>query len=312
LELVALVAVAIVLVAGLALLYQAKRLGWGDIQAELAAGRVVNLNAAPAAEKLLPLLREVGANETERRFIADRIYRYLHQDAGARGSGSLEGVGGLARIRVNVAEVRAQRRLENLRARAERLAAAGQSQAGDAATIALLTAEDVATVGSRAVVREPRTFGWLLTASTALFLAGLFAAHLFLRFRGARTDALLLPSIALLSAIGFLTMVSLRDPLRDAPLFLRFAEGTAAGAVLLAVCARLDFQRLPLRKLTWVPLGGAILLSALLIVFGSGPGGSDARVNLFGVQPVEAIRLLVVLFLAGYFANRWEFLRALR
>ena len=31
-----------------------------------------------------------------------------------------------------------------------------------------------------------------------------------------------------------------------------------------------------------------------------------------GVQPVEAIRVLVVLFLAGYFANRWEFLRALK
>jgi hypothetical protein len=38
-------------------------------------------------------------------------------------------------------------------------------------------------------------------------------------------------------------------------------------------------------------------LSILLILFGTGPGTSDAKVNLLGVQPVEAIRLLVVLFL---------------
>ncbi|MFB3853275.1 MAG: FtsW/RodA/SpoVE family cell cycle protein [Vicinamibacterales bacterium] len=312
LELMALVAVATVLLVGLALLYQARRLGWADAREGLADGRVLNLNAAPAVDSLLPLLSDVGANETERRFIADRIYRYLHQDTGARAAGSLEGVGGLGRIRVSVAEVIGQRRLENLRARAGSLSTAAGSKGGGEGTIALLSAEEVATIRSRAVVREPRTFTGLLCAAAALLLSGFFVAHLFLRLRGSRTDQLLLPSVALLCSIGFLSMVSLRDPLRDAPLFFRFAEGVAAGALLLALCARLDVQRLPLRKLTWVPLGGAMLLSALLIVFGSGPGGSDARVNLLGIQPVEAIRLLVVLFLAGYFANRWEFLRSLR
>ena len=42
-----------------------------------------------------------------------------------------------------------------------------------------------------------------------------------------------------------------------------------------------------------------------------GPGVSDAKVNLFGFQPVEFIKILIVLFLAGYFAQRWEFLRVL-
>ena len=49
----------------------------------------------------------------------------------------------------------------------------------------------------------------------------------------------------------------------------------------------------------------------LLLVFGSGPGRSGVKVNLLGVQPVEAIRPLVALFLAGYFARRWEWLREL-
>src|SRR5207248_291653 len=54
-----------------------------------------------------------------------------------------------------------------------------------------------------------------------------------------------------------------------------------------------------------------LALSALLIVFGSGPGASHARVNLGPLQPIEAIRLLLALFLAGYFARRWELLRDL-
>jgi cell division protein FtsW (lipid II flippase) len=35
-------------------------------------------------------------------------------------------------------------------------------------------------------------------------------------------------------------------------------------------------------------------------------------VNLLGFQPAEVIRILMVFFLAGYFAERWEFLRTLR
>src|SRR6185295_15862721 len=54
---------------------------------------------------------------------------------------------------------------------------------------------------------------------------------------------------------------------------------------------------------------GALSLSLLLIAFGSGPGASTAKVNLGPVQPVEATRLLLALFLAGYFARRWELLR---
>ena len=50
----------------------------------------------------------------------------------------------------------------------------------------------------------------------------------------------------------------------------------------------------------------------MLIVFGGGPGGSNAKVNFGPVQPIEAIRLLLALFLAGYFARRWELLRQVR
>ena len=59
-------------------------------------------------------------------------------------------------------------------------------------------------------------------------------------------------------------------------------------------------------------LAAALLLSLLLLAFGSGPGGSSAKVNLGPVQPIEAIRLLIVLFLAAYLGRRWELLRGVR
>ncbi len=54
------------------------------------------------------------------------------------------------------------------------------------------------------------------------------------------------------------------------------------------------------------------MLFALLLRFGTGPGSSDNKVNLGPFQPVEVIKILVVLFLAGYFARNWERLRDLR
>ncbi len=65
-------------------------------------------------------------------------------------------------------------------------------------------------------------------------------------------------------------------------------------------------------SLSYLPLLAALSLSVVLILFGSGPGNSSAKVNLGPLQPIEGIRLLLALFLAGYFARRWELLRELR
>ncbi len=72
--------------------------------------------------------------------------------------------------------------------------------------------------------------------------------------------------------------------------------------MLLAVLSGLNYERLT-GKLSFVPLLASFGLSVLLVLFGSGPGTSDAKVNLFGFQPVEIIRVLLVFFLAGYFAQ---------
>jgi cell division protein FtsW (lipid II flippase) len=78
------------------------------------------------------------------------------------------------------------------------------------------------------------------------------------------------------------------------------------------VASLVDFRKAAFLRLSYIPLLAALSLSVLLVLFGSGPGSSRARVNLGLVQPVEAIRLLLGFFLAGYFAQRWELLRQVR
>ena len=96
------------------------------------------------------------------------------------------------------------------------------------------------------------------------------------------------------------------------PLFVRYSEGALLGLGLLIVFSTIDFGTAAFLELSYVPLVGAIGLCALLILFGGGPGRSGAKVNLGPVQPIEAIRLLLVFFLAGYFARRWELVRGVR
>jgi cell division protein FtsW (lipid II flippase) len=50
----------------------------------------------------------------------------------------------------------------------------------------------------------------------------------------------------------------------------------------------------------WVVLAATLL--AMTIKFGTGPEGSGVKVNLFGFQPSEIVKYLIILFLAGFFA----------
>ncbi len=164
-------------------------------------------------------------------------------------------------------------------------------------------------------MRSRRAGGRGLIAALRLplgeYFAAFWAAHLVRRWRGAPDDPILLPIVLLLTGIGLMTMISLSDPLHVGLLAQRFAEGAAVGAIALVCVASIDLEALPLGRTVVAPLALALGLAALLLLFGSGPGSSGVKVNLFGGQPVEAIRLLVILALAAFFAQRIEFLREL-
>ncbi len=175
----------------------------------------------------------------------------------------------------------------------------------------LFTGEQFRQLKPLFVVRKPAQFESAFFRWSALFFLAFAFVHLYWSVRGFRGDQILLPVTMALSGAGMILMVALRDPVRDNLLFVDFAQGVVLGCLLLAALSGLDYEKL-LGKLTFVPLLASFALSVALILFGHGPGTSDAKVNLLGFQPVEIIRILLVLFLAGYFASRWDVLRHAR
>ncbi len=248
--------------AGLYLVYQAKAPVLAQAGEGLTSKTLLNLNDLGAREDLLPALRIIP-DSRQRQEIARKIY-YL--------SGGLSNVG---RIRPD------------------------------------LTGDQFRQLKPLFVVRRPEQFQHAFFLWVGLFFAAYLLTHLWWSVRGFRGDPAFLPAILLLTGAGLILMISLRDPVRDNLLFVDFAQGVVGGSIVLAVASMLDFERL-FGKLSFVPLLASFSLSVLLVLFGYGPGTSDAKVNLFGFQPVELIRVLLVLFLAGYFAQRWDVLRHAR
>ena len=197
------------------------------------------------------------------------------------------------------------------RARTAREASHGSGH-NRADTMPLLTASDLAALKPFLVVRTREAFRRQLIWFGGLYLLGFHVIALAWRLRGTRGDRVLLAAAHLLTAVGFALLVSRVDPLRDNLLFVRYAEGVFVGQFLIVALSLVDFGTATFLSLSYLPLIGAFSLSVLLMVFGNGPGRSNAKVNLGPVQPIEAIRLLLALFLAGYFARRWELLRDLR
>jgi cell division protein FtsW (lipid II flippase) len=271
---------------------------------------VVNLNTVPDAARLEPALAAAFETPADRGFAARELFGFLAQTRGGRRA--IRNVGAIAQATVPVAaierdpELRSfQERLRTARARAEHSGIPPQS-------LPLLTAADLAAVKPSLIVRERGAVRNAVLLWTALYVAALHLVSLVWRVRALRGDRAVLAAIHLLTAIGLALIIGRSDPLRDTMLFVRFAQTVVIGAGVMALVSIVNFRTSPLRHLSFIPLAGAFFLSLLLIIVGSGPTGSNAKVNLGPVQPIEAIRLLIVLFLAGYFARRWEVLRAVR
>ncbi len=161
-------------------------------------------------------------------------------------------------------------------------------------------------------VRTPLEFRKQFLGSAALYFGGFYLVALAWTLGGFRGDRKILPALHLLSGIGLCLMVSLRDPLRDTLEFEKFALGVFLGCLVLALPALHFFDYRRLSDWCYTPLFAAMGLFGLLVAFGRGPAGNDAKVNLGPFQPVEAVKILLVLFLAGYFTRNWDRLRDLR
>jgi cell division protein FtsW (lipid II flippase) len=239
---------------------------------------VFNVSRLERRDQLLPYLSFIPS-PTQRQFVAQRIFDYVQSV-----NGKVPNVGALGRIRVERPSDR---------------------------TTQLLTPAQVAHLKPSLAVRTPAEFRDRFLLWIAAFFVSFYAVHAFWRFRRFTGAEAVLPALHMLTGIGLILMLALRDPLRDTLAFAAFSQSVVLGAALMAGLVFIDYSR-AFRNLSYVPLLAAILLSLALILFGTGPGTSDAKVNLLGFQPVELIKILLVFFLAGYFARRWEFLRVLK
>jgi cell division protein FtsW (lipid II flippase) len=267
-----------------------------------------DVRTVTTVEQLEPALEGMAGSAAERRFAARELLRAL---AARRASDeSAPNVAAALAVDVSAPTIDGA---PGLAAYRERLRRAREEAARDAraapASVRLLTADDVAVVKRGFVVRTLDEFrGEVLVWGLACVLACPSVVLLW-RLRAMHGDRLLLAAAALLTALGFAALVSRGDPVRDTLLFVRYTVGVLVGAGFLGALSLVDVRKPAFVRFSYVPLLAALFLSVLLIVFGDGPGRSGANVNLGPVQPIEAIRLLLALFLAGYFARRWELLR---
>ncbi len=116
-------------------------------------------------------------------------------------------------------------------------------------------------------------------------------------------DPYLLPIVALLSGWGLLSIWRL------APSYgLRQTIWLAISIVVLIAGLRLPGDLGFLRRYKYLWLTGGLLLAALTLVFGTNPSGGQERLWLgfFGVyfQPSEPLKLLLIIYLAAYLADR--------
>lgn len=158
----------------------------------------------------------------------------------------------------------------------------------------------------------------------------------------ASSDYALFVILMAINCICILVTFGICDPLKDMPNGVTMATGSIAGIVAMCAMASInyvkfrnnkskaqlgfihfDFIMQPLRwlgnkcnikALDKVPDGFGYLLVALFFVillrlFGTGPEGSDAHVNLFFFQPSELSKYFIVIFIAAFFAKNADRIR---
>lgn len=128
--------------------------------------------------------------------------------------------------------------------------------------------------------------------------------HRVMRQRTLPGDPVVLPITFLLGGVGLANLLGTLSS-NTIFLFTKHGSGLFAGAMVLVLLASMNHtQRKTLLEYRYLWALLALLLGMLLLVFGAGPGGT--RLQLFGFMPVEAIKLLLVLFAAGYAARHFS------
>ncbi|MEP6714710.1 MAG: hypothetical protein ABJC09_04000, partial [Terriglobia bacterium] len=212
----------------------------------------VTLSQLDRPEQLYPVLA-VFPDAGDREFAARRIV-----DALADREGVFPSTGALAHIRVPRADLVNNHKVNELRQRAE-------NAKGD--SIPLLTPAEYAQIKPQIAVRSVAAFRSTFLLWTAAILCAFLLTHFIWAIRGFTGPWVFLPLLLILTGIGFSLMTGLRDPLRDTLIFVPFAQGVAAGCLIMLAASFVDWEAVT-AGYSFVPLLGAAGLSVALIFFG--------------------------------------------
>jgi len=170
-------------------------------------------------------------------------------------------------------------------------------------------------------IRTPEQYKEGLLLSYFLFMFSWWGLYTFICLWDKRTEHTsnrnLLVVLMTLTGIGLIAIFSISNPLIDSANGVSTAWGILMGVFamgLMSIFNYISFYHSSwfylkigiLRKTAksgYLYFGLAIILTTLLICFGTGPEGSDARVNLWILQPSEFSKYLMVIFMAAFFAQ---------
>jgi cell division protein FtsW (lipid II flippase) len=169
----------------------------------------------------------------------------------------------------------------------------------------------------RALAGRPPTFAAADPRALSLYLGMLFAVHLAQVLAGRRTDQVLLPAVGMLGGIGLLLMERLPQDLVSQQIFgrtlvlgqLQLAWLVLALAIIggLAVAVRSD-RWLRLYKYTWAAAGIALLVLTLILGVDVNGARLSLRLGPLTGQPSELLKVMLVIFLAGYLSENRQLL----
>jgi cell division protein FtsW (lipid II flippase) len=149
-------------------------------------------------------------------------------------------------------------------------------------------------------------YHWSQWLGFAVWAGVILVAHTQIKRHIPEADPYLLPVAALLTGWGILTIYRL------VPSFgIRQTIWLAVCGLVLLVGLRLSPELRFLRRYKYIWLTIGLLLTALTLIFGTDPGGGyeHAWLGCCGVyfQPSEPLKLLLVIYLAAYLADRLQF-----
>jgi cell division protein FtsW (lipid II flippase) len=168
-----------------------------------------------------------------------------------------------------------------------------------------LTKADVAYTWDweRLYVRSESDVARVYFGALIAFILVALLIHFVLKKVVPAADPFLLPIIVVLSGFGLMVSLSVHDPLRDTFAFNSQAIGViVCGSIAILVPLLRPLQRLPLHRYTYAYAVGSVLLLITLMTLGHGPAAT--HIQLFGFEPIEIIKVLLIFFIAAYLAER--------